>query len=136
MYLLQNGCILASTTAAGALLWLARGAIGGSSGSSSSGGGGGSGGSSGALHPVEVVGPYLYWPLMAATIAVGSSSSVGSVGAAAAVEREWVKVLCGGDALLLARANSGACAGLAQGPAGVGGDGPGAVFCKGLQRAA
>lgn len=44
---------------------------------------------------------------MAVTIVVGSSSSIGSMGAAAAVEREWVKVLCGADTLMLARMNSG-----------------------------
>jgi hypothetical protein len=52
---------------------------------------------------------------MAVVIFVGSSSSVGSVGAAAAVEREWVKALCQEDTLLLSRVNSGArvgeCAG-------------------------
>ncbi|GBF99021.1 hypothetical protein Rsub_11825 [Raphidocelis subcapitata] len=80
MYLLQNGCILTSAAAAAALIWLARG-----------------GGR---------VAPQIYWPLMCVVVFVGSSGSVGSVGAAAAVEREWVKALCGGDTALLSRVNS------------------------------
>jgi hypothetical protein len=101
MLLLQNACILVSATAAGALLWLApQPGRGGGEGAAARG--------AAAPDPAEAVGPLLYWPLMAVAVAVGSFGGVGSVGAAAAVEREWVKVLCGADTLLLARVNSGA----------------------------
>ncbi|KAI8465599.1 MAG: hypothetical protein J3K34DRAFT_84448 [Monoraphidium minutum] len=89
MYMLQNACILVSAVAAAALLWLAGGSTKGT-----------------ADDVMRAVGPHAYWPLMAVAIAAGAASSVGSMGAAAAVEREWVKALCGGDSLLLARVNS------------------------------
>jgi hypothetical protein len=61
------------------------------------------------IHAAAFISPVqqVYWPLVLVVVLVGSSSSVGSMGAAAAVEREWVKVLCGPDLLLLARTNSG-----------------------------
>lgn len=108
--LLQNGFILASASAAGALMLLTGG--GGDDGVGGGGGGGGVGvvgGVGGASIPSRRR-PHaaLFWPLTSLVVAAGAASSVGSTGATAAVEREWVQAICGGDAMLVARANSGA----------------------------
>jgi hypothetical protein len=49
----------------------------------------------------------LYWSLTATCMVTGASSSVGSLGAAVAIEREHTKVLCGTDSAALRKLNSG-----------------------------
>ena len=44
---------------------------------------------------------------VAAVIGCGAVSSIGCQGSQLAVEREWVKALCAGDSVTLARKNSG-----------------------------
>jgi hypothetical protein len=48
-----------------------------------------------------------YWGLLAATVLAGACSSLGSLGAAVSVEREWPKVLCGSNTAALSKINSG-----------------------------
>ena len=108
--LLQNACILASALAAGALLLAGGGSSGGGappgpdSAAAAAAAAGAAAAAAAGPHPA------LFWPLIAVVVGAGAMSSVGSTGAAAAVEREWVKALCGDDAPLLARVNSGAAA--------------------------
>lgn len=49
----------------------------------------------------------LYWSLACLTLLAGASSSIGSLGAAVAVEREYAKALCGGDSTALRKLNAG-----------------------------
>lgn len=49
----------------------------------------------------------LYWGLISVVLLAGASSSVGSLGAAVAVEREYSKTLCGDDSAGLRKLNSG-----------------------------
>lgn len=49
----------------------------------------------------------LYWALISTCMLAGASSSVGSLGAAVAVEREHVKVLCGDHSAGLRKLNAG-----------------------------
>lgn len=51
--------------------------------------------------------PRLFWLLAGAAMFLGASSSIGSLGAAVAVEREHTKVLCGDDSTALRKLNSG-----------------------------
>ena len=44
---------------------------------------------------------------MTICLSAGSLCSVGSMGAAAAVEREWTKTLCGSDDTALSKLNAG-----------------------------
>ena len=49
-----------------------------------------------------------YHPRQVSTVIMcGAMSSVGRQGSTLAVEREWVKAMCAGDSMLLARKNSG-----------------------------
>lgn len=50
----------------------------------------------------------LHRALLATTMLAGASSSVGSLGAAVAVEREMPAVLCAGNAASLSKLNAGA----------------------------
>ncbi|KAK9837511.1 hypothetical protein WJX81_007687 [Elliptochloris bilobata] len=49
----------------------------------------------------------LFWGCNAATVLFGAASSLFALGSSLAVEREWPKVLCGGDSAALSRLNSG-----------------------------
>ena len=115
--LLQNACILASALAAGALLLAGGGGDSGGAPAGPDSAAAAAGASAGAAAaPAAGPHPALFWPLIAVVVGAGAMSSVGSAGAAAAVEREWVKALCGDDAPLLARVNSGAAAAAALPP--------------------
>eukprot|EP00775_Hariotina_reticulata_P006954 gene6954-7170_t len=52
------------------------------------------------------LGGTVYWLLVSVTMLAGASSSVGSLGAAVAVEREYPKVICGADTSALSKVNS------------------------------
>lgn len=49
-----------------------------------------------------------FWGCAAVTVAAGAASSLFALGSSLAVEREWPKVLCGGDSAALSRLNAGA----------------------------
>lgn len=49
----------------------------------------------------------LYWSLISIVLLAGASSSIGSLGAAIAVEREYAKTLCGDDSTALRKLNAG-----------------------------
>ena len=49
----------------------------------------------------------LYWGLTNVTLLAGAASSIGSLGAAVAVERDYAKTLCGDDSGALRKLNSG-----------------------------
>ncbi|PRW32971.1 TPR repeat-containing isoform B [Chlorella sorokiniana] len=76
MYLLQNSCVAASAAAALGLLW-----------------------SSVRSGP-------LFWAGLVVTMAAGSASTLGALGSALSVEREWTKALCGSDSAALAHLNA------------------------------
>lgn len=87
MCTLQNACIVAA--AATALLLL--GAIPSAHALAASSAGGLSAGA---------------WLFMIATIILGASSGIGSMGVTVSVEKEWSKVVCGDDASRLSSLNS------------------------------
>lgn len=59
------------------------------------------------LHATLCAIQVLYWGLISVVLLAGASSSVGSLGAAVAVEREYSKTLCGDDSAGLRKLNSG-----------------------------
>lgn len=88
-YSIQNICIGVSAAAAAVLVMLDQAGDG----------------SFQARHPAA------YWLLISFVLVAGASSSVGSLGAAVAVEREHAKILCGDCSTALRKLNAG---GLAQ----------------------
>lgn len=51
-------------------------------------------------------GQVLYWVIISITLVAGASSSIGSLGATVAVEREHAKTLCGDDSSALRKLNA------------------------------
>ena len=48
-----------------------------------------------------------FWAAVVFTIVFGSVSSVGALGSALSVEKEWTATLCCGDSIAMAKLNSG-----------------------------
>jgi hypothetical protein len=89
-YAIQNVCIAVSAAAAAALVLLNVASKGA------------------PQHPVQptTVFKALYWSLTCIMLLAGASSSIGSLGAAVAVEREYAKTLCGDDSSALRKLNA------------------------------